>query len=259
MHIFDRSMSLRESGPHHWAVEITPAWNIGTAPNGGYLQALTVAAMGRELEHPDPLTVTTHFFSRVESDAEAEIIVEPIRDGQTTSSAMARVIQGGRERLRSMGTFADLDSLRGATAMRAYPPDFPPPEDCLFRDQVDAPFEFFKQFDVHLAPDLAHSSTTEIGGWIRFLDPRNPDLLSMPVFADGFPPTVLSLGAFGWVPTIELTVHFRAKPDPGWLQCLFSTQLIRDGHFEEDGIIWDSSGRAVAQSRQLGRILASPS
>ncbi len=255
MHIFEQSMRLTEAGPHHWAVDVSPAWDIGTAPNGGFLQALTVAAMGNELEHPDPLTVTTHFFGRVESGREATIIVEPIRDGRTTSSAAARVIQDGKERLRSLGTFADLDALHGTTAMRAYPPEFPSPEECLSRDQSSAPFAFFKQFDVRLAPELAHSSATEIGGWIRFLDHRDPDLGSMPLFADGFPPTVLSLGAFGWVPTIELTVHYRAKPEPGWLQCLFTTRLIRDGHFEEDGLIWDSSGRAVAQSRQLARIL----
>ncbi len=255
MHIFDESMRLSEAGPHRWTATVSTAWDIGTAPNGGFLQALTVCAMRNELEHPDPLTVTTHFFGRIESGRDVEILTEPIRDGKTTSSAMARVLQDGKERLRSLGTFADLDTLSGTTAMRAYPPDFPPPEDCLFRDHSEAPFEFIRQFDIHLVPELAHSSTTEIGGWIRFEDARDPDLLSMPVFADGFPPTVLSLGIFGWVPTIELTVHFRAKPEPGWLQCLFSTQLIRDGHFEEDGLIWDSSGRAVAQSRQLARIL----
>lgn len=255
MHVFDESLGLQETGPHHWSVTVSPAWNIGSSPNGGFLQALTVAAMGHELAHPDPLTVTTHFFGRVDPGHDATITVEPIHDGRTTSSAAAKLIQGGKERLRSLGTFADLDTLVGRTAVRAYPPDFPPPEECLSGDQSDAPFEFFKQFDFRFDPELAHSSATEIGGWIRFLSPRDPDLASLSVFADSFPPTVLSLGSFGWVPTIELTVHFRAKPEPGWLQCLFTTQLIRDGHFEEDGLIWDSSGRAVAQSRQLGRIL----
>lgn len=248
-------MDLKEAATHHYKATINSAWNIGDAPNGGYVQALTIAGMSRELAHPDPLSVTTHFYGPLVADEEAEIIVEPIRDGRTTSSAMARIMQDGKERARSLGTFANLDELTGPTEVKAYPPEFPPPDECLFQDPSQAPHNFTKQFDIHFDPELAHSSSTEIGGWIRFLDDRDPDLLSLPLFADGFPPTVFSLGAYGWVPTIELTVHFRAKPEPGWLQALFTTQLIRDGDYEEDGLIWDASGRAVAQSRQLARIL----
>ncbi len=255
MHPFDRDLELTSTAPHHWSAHIESRWNIGEVPNSGYLQALTVAAMGRELEHPDPLTVTTHFISPVSAGEDAVIVVEPIKDGRSTSVAMARLLQENRERLRTLGTFSDLDELSGATVQRAYPPDFPPPDECLGREPDDAPFEFVRQFDIRLSPDLAHSSASEIGGWIRFREPRAPDLAAMPLFADGFPPTVFSIGVFGWVPTLELTVHFRARPEPGWLQCLFTTHLIRDGHFEEDGVIWDSSGRAVAQSRQLARIL----
>ena len=255
MHPFDRAIDLVSTAPHHWSVHIEPRWNIGNAPNGGYLQAFTIEAMARGLEHPDPLTVTTHYISRVEAGEDAEIVVEPIKDGRSNSVAMARLLQDGREMLRTIGTFTDLDDQSGTTLQRAYPPEFPPPDDCLGGDPSAAPFEFVRQFDIRLAPDLAHSSTSEIGGWIRFREERDPDLAAMPLFADGFPPTVFSIGALGWVPTLELTVHFRAKPEPGWLQCLFTTHLIRDGHFEEDGVIWDSSGRAVAQSRQLARIL----
>ena len=55
----------------------------------------------------------------------------------------------------------------------------------------------------------------------------------------------------GWVPTIEYTVHVRAVPAPGPVQCVIRTNLIGDGFLEEDGEVRDSTGKVVATSRQL--------
>ena len=69
---------------------------------------------------------------------------------------------------------------------------------------------------------------------------------------DAFPPTVFFADLpVAWVPTIELTTHVRARPAPGWLACAFTTRFITGGFLEEDGEVWDSTGRLVAQSRQL--------
>ena len=81
--------------------------------------------------------------------------------------------------------------------------------------------EIFKRFDLALAPEVAGGAMgmpvgrPEIGGWIRFADGREPDLASLALFADALPPTVLNLDRFGWVPTIELTIHFRAEAVAG--------------------------------------------
>jgi hypothetical protein len=62
-------------------------------------------------------------------------------------------------------------------------------------------------------------------------------------------------------PTIDLTIHFRqpsrAPADPAEL-CLaiFRTRLLRDGFFEEDGVIWAPDGTVLVQSRQLGIVIA---
>ena len=55
-------------------------------------------------------------------------------------------------------------------------------------------------------------------------------------------------------PTLELTTHVRAKPAPGWLKVQHRTRNFAGGMFEEDCEVWDSSGRLVAQSRQLARL-----
>jgi hypothetical protein len=90
-------------------------------------------------------------------------------------------------------------------------------------------------------------------GWMRFADGRDPDPLALVTFADALPPTSWALGQFGWAPTVQLQVLVRALPAPGW--CLVEARAgeIAGGWIDEDYRIWDSTGRLVAQSRQLAR------
>jgi hypothetical protein len=63
-------------------------------------------------------------------------------------------------------------------------------------------------------------------------------------------PAVMEIGELG-SSTIELTVHLRAHPAPGWRACRVATRFVIGGYHEEDFEIWDSAGRIVAHSRQL--------
>ena len=80
------------------------------------------------------------------------------------------------------------------------------------------------------------------------------DSLSLAMFTDCLPPAVLNAHAAAWVPTIELTAHVRGRPAPGWLRLRFATAHLVDGYLEEDGEVWDTRDRLVAQSRQLARL-----
>ncbi len=71
---------------------------------------------------------------------------------------------------------------------------------------------------------------------------------------DALPPVAFDLGRPGWAPTLELTVHVRAKPAPGPLRVRHATRNVAGGHFEEDCEVWDSADRLVAQGRQLARM-----
>ena len=44
----------------------------------------------------------------------------------------------------------------------------------------------------------------------------------------------ISLGMVGWVPTVELTVHLRGRPAPGWLMGAFWANDLRDGRVVVD-------------------------
>jgi acyl-CoA thioesterase len=114
------------------------------------------------------------------------------------------------------------------------------------------------RLDIRLHPDEARAGAAgraQVTGWIRFHDERPPDALGSVLFADAFPPAVFGLlGLVGWVPTVELTVHVRRRPAPGWVLGQFRAQDLRDGRLIEDGALWDSQGWLIVQSRQLALV-----
>lgn len=80
------------------------------------------------------------------------------------------------------------------------------------------------------------------------------DTLGVLVVADCYPPAVFDLdgASVGWVPTLELTVQIRRRPEPdGYLASRFTTTAVTDGYLEEDGDIRAADGSLVALSRQL--------
>ena len=261
MHEFDFDTAVTPLRDGVWTADVSSRWNIGTIPNGGYLMAIALSAVESAVAHPDPMTATVHFLGRVASGEPATIEVEVLREGRTLSTACARLLQNGRERLRLLATYGDLDASEGPTLITATPPPMPPPAECIGYSLEEATMEIQKRFDIRLEPGVAGGAMghpvgrPEVGGWIRFADGREPDLKSLALFADALPPTVLNIERFGWVPTIELTIHFRAKPAPGFLRTWFASRFLVESHVEEDGEIWDSEGNLVALSRQLSRIL----
>ena len=261
--VFDDEVVVRPLGEDHFEGVVTDQWNIGDNPNGGYLLSLVLRALVASLPHPDPLTVTAHYLRRPELGP-VTIAVQPLRSGRNHSSATAAFVQGGTERIRVVATFGDLALSSGPTELRQDRPVLPPPERSTRRPEGFDPFppaaELLSRVDVRLDPATGwlhgdHSGQARNDGWARFADGRPADTLSLPLFADVFPPAVYGLLPAAWVPTLELTVHVRARPAEGWLQGSFETRYVENGYHEEDGRLWDTTGRLVAQSRQLAVLL----
>ena len=140
------------------------------------------------------------------------------------------------------------------TAVGGIPVILPPLED----DSDIAPI--LDRLDVRIDPRWAVAGAGDeavVAGWIRFADERPVDTMALMLFADAFPPSVFSmLGTIGWVPTLELTVHLRRRPAPGWIRARFVTDDLTNGMLIESGELWDSSGQLVAKSRQLALLLS---
>jgi acyl-CoA thioesterase len=255
---FDRDVAVEPIGRDRWRGHVHARWNIGSAPNGGYLVSIALSALGRTLAHPDPVAVSAHYPSRV-SPGPVEVSVRTLRAGRGHSTGTAVLEQDGEPRVLVTGTFGDLEGPDGPTIVQGARPDIPPPDACVPATGPIAP-EFIRRFDMRLTPESAgfavglRSGRGLMEGWVRFADGREPDSASLPLFADSFPPTMFQLvEKVQWVPTIELTVHGRGRPAPGWLQCRFVTRYVIGGYLEEDGEIWDGAGALVALSRQLAR------
>lgn len=269
-HDFDDDIALEplagQAGGPRFGAAISHRWDTVGPPNGGFLLALAARGLAAAAPFPDPVTLTGHFL-RPSRHTPVEIHVTPIRTGSTHATLMAGLHQGGKELLRALATFADLGAALGPTQTDARPPALPPPEECRpvaelkAQQWEDLPGRLpamYRSIDLRLArPERREpGEIARLEGWMRFTDGREPDVAALPLFADAFPPAVFDMGVSAgaiaaWVPTVELTVHVRGRPAPGWIAASFRTKFLCDGYFEEDGELWDSTGRLVALSRQL--------
>ncbi len=259
---FDTDTASTDAGGGLFQAELSAGWNVGDRPNGGYLAALIARAAGRAVPHPDPLTVTTHYL-RSPVPGPVSIDVETVRAGKRHATAMARMEQEGSERVRMLATFGDLNAADGRSIVSAEPPALPPPEECV-TGRADLPdgtvVAIMDRFEIRFDPATVGwvvgrpSGRAEVGGWVRFADGREPDPWSLLLVVDALPPTTFNLGLMGWVPTVELTTHVRARPAPGWLRVWIRTRVLAGGYLEEDAEVWDSTDTLVAMSRQLALV-----
>lgn len=262
---FEQDTAVERIGPGRWRAGASAAWNIGENANGGYAVSPVLRAMAELAEHPDPLSVTAHFLRPLRPDGrDLEITAEVVRAGRSLTVMRASLAHDGADRIVVLGGFGDLTA-RTAPGVVGHvalaPPRLAPPEECVPRAElaqgVDLPI--LERVDVRIDPASAVSGERDdavMAGWIRFADGEPPTARNLFLFADAFPPSVVPrLGAVGWVPTLEMTVHVRARPAPGWIAARFECDDLADGRMIESGSLWDATGRLVARSRQLGLVL----
>lgn len=260
---FDSETAVSPKGDGSFTTQVSSQWNIGDNPNGGYLLSSVLRAMSQVSPHADPMTVTTHFLRPGSGNQAGDIEIDLVRTGRTLSTLRGRLAQGGKTRVEVIAAFCDLPSASDAveTTWQVEAPDMPDPDTCVKRAEinqgVDLPLR--QRVDTRLHPAYANAGEIDdpvVSGWIRFADGRDPDPKGLAMFADAFPPALFGpLGQVGWVPTIELTVHVRRRPAPGWIKGRFETTDLADGRMIEDGLLWDSTGALVAHSRQVGLLL----
>jgi acyl-CoA thioesterase len=263
---FVEDTRVSPAGPGRWDAVLTDRWDI-SVPNGGYVLSVALAAVHAELGQPHPLAVSAHYLGTCEHGP-ARVDVTVLKEGRSLSTAFATLSQGGRQRVAVLATYGDVRAWSGPTLVSVAPPSLPPPAECAFIGDRPAGGMTTRppiadRVDFRPSPATARALAERgeppcLEGWLRLAEdgPITPEHL--PLLADSSPPAVFAALATGWVPTIELTVHVRAVPAPGWLRARIETRVLVEGTLEEDCTLWDADGRVVAMSRQLARILPSP-
>jgi len=254
---FDQDTHVSEVEPGQYRACLTDRWDIGTVPNGGYVMATVLSAASKSLPG-DPLSATMHFL-RPAPHGEASISVDIAKKGRTVSTLTARLESGGRECARLLATYGDLGALSGPKHVEASPPDLTGltaidrPAGAKGMPAIAARFDT-EYVESTMAWLQGKRGPAELRGRVRFADGCPLTVPSLALFSDSMPPPAFNAIDPGWVPTLELTVHFRARPAPGWLHFRFATRFIQGGLLEEDGELWDEQGTLVALSRQLATI-----
>lgn len=258
MHLFDQDLTLTKSETDSFKTEISQNWSINGNPNGGYLLAILANAM-QQSSILNAITICTATYLSKTIPGQADLLIENIGRSRHFDRWEARLLQDGKDKIRAMGTFSDIENERAEKRYEKSPPDLMPKEDCMQIPPMGN-YTVYENMDVLLDPRCAGWFTgslidiSEHKGWIRFQDNRPLDMPSLLLAADAFPPPVFtSQGMVAWVPTIEFSVNIRNIPTTPWLKCIFRTHFINNGILEEDGEIWDENDELIAVSRQIAQ------
>ena len=237
---------------------VHPGWDIGGNANGGYLLAIAGRAMSEAVGRP-PVTITSHYL-RPAPAGPCTVEVRPVKVGRRLATATASLAIDGTQVLQLVGAFGE-QTPGGPRDVVEHPPALPPFEDCAARSagaETGTRPELLNRLDVRMAPGAdgfrtgRPSGAAEMAGWFALGAEEPIDVFGLLLAVDAFAPPVFNLDLpIGWVPTIELTAHVRGVPAPGPLRCAFRSRFVQDGFVDEEGVIWDSDDRLVAQSRQL--------
>jgi acyl-CoA thioesterase len=260
---FDGDIELRAVGEGRWTAGIADGWDTPRGPLGGYVMAIALRAMQEAVADDErtPRSATMHFL-RVPVAGPVDLTAVVERAGRSLSSVSARMEQGGKLLGLALGAYSKPwpgPLLADAPMPAVDPPDLSRPSGRELSGASAPPFTHRLTMQHRFgAPPFSGADHGETGGWLGLCEARPLDAAAIAVLADAwFPAPWPRLTALAPAPTIDLTIHFRV-PVPladGLLLGRFRTGLVRDGFFDEDGVLWDADGTLVAQSRQLGLLI----
>ena len=258
MGLFEEHTAVAACQGTHWQAEVHRGWRIGSVANGGYVLALVGRALSEALNQPDPLSINAFYLAPVLL-GEVEVAVESLSETRSTHFASADLRQEGELKLRATAAYTDLDKLKGPDWTNVTPPTVPAFDDAA--SLAMSHLEIHQSIDLRMvqgAEVFAQGKTTGNGefiAWLAHKDGAAPGPIDLLMFADIMPPPIFTLyGAYGWVPTVELTVQVRRKPAAGPLLARHTTRQVTGGVAETDTEIWDVKGALVAMARQTYKV-----
>jgi acyl-CoA thioesterase len=264
---FDRETAVRRTGPGRYEADMDRGWWVMQGPNGGYLAAVILRALTDAVDDPAraPRSLTVHY-ATAPTDGAVSIAVTLERVGRSLTTATARMEQD--DRLVALAVAAFSKPRAGVEFCDVVMPQVPPPEHfAALPPPAGAPpiaprYHTRGAIGAPPSPTGPSHARAVAGGWIRLPEHRPVDALLAAAITDGWlPPMFGRVAAMVAVPTVDLTIHFRAElPHPGlapdaFVLAAFRSTVAAGGFLEEDGEVWAPDGTLLAQSRQLAVIV----
>ena len=240
-------------------------WDVFGVAHGGYLLALAGNAVLSATEAPDLFTLTTHFLRKAHHRP-IRFRVTRVGGSRRFTTVTATATQGDDVVLAVMASVGDREQLDGpswrrsepwaADPSRLTPRAGSPQMEAMGAGRVVTPEVAARAGERLDVATLGFAGGEPDGtGEIRAVVEDVPaDQLGALLTCDVTPPAAWNaLGPAGWVPTIELTAHIRARTGTGPLSVRATSRHVTDGFLEEDALVHDATGRLMVQSRQLAR------
>ena len=243
-----------------YAANLSRDWEIW-GPNGGYLAAIALRAVGREAQIPRPASFTGHFL-RVARFDPVQIRVTAVHRGRRSESFEVRIEQEGRAVFTALvRTAAEGPGLEHDVARR---PEVPDPETLQTADALRNPDEprhaFWRNLDARpVWPErfdqkwVRHEPIWH--EWYRFrpratfedpfLDAGRMllliDTLSWPAACQPHPEPDFQ------APNLDVTAWFyRSDPKGEWLFADHDCTVAEAGLMGTTGRVWSRDGRLLA-------------
>lgn len=261
-HPFDRDTALEPVAAGRWRASVSEGWFVEQGPNGGFVAALAARALTQTAGADRPPRSLTLHFLRAPVAGELAVACEVEREGRSTTFQSLRFEQDGATVALGLGCCAAWRE--GQPEWNdTEAPEVASPEECeRIPHGIPGNPRFLVNYEMRPAFGEATPGPARTGGWIRLAEARGLDPVLLAALTDAWVPSAfLRMPEPSFVPTLDLTVHWRAPLDAGagghpWVLGAFTTRLAAGGVWEEDGELWSADGVLLAQSRQLAVVRA---
>jgi acyl-CoA thioesterase len=255
---FDQDLELESLGDGAWRAQVPKHWYVVRGANGGLPAAQATRAMMLAVEDPQrlPRSLTLHYLEApTEGPLDYHVTVE--RTGRTATDVSIRIMRGEAVMALGLGWLGDWRG-DGPEWTETQMPEVRSPDriEPLIPRPGMAPM--LANYDIRPAlgaPPMSGADRSLVGAWLRTARPRRLDHAALAAYSDAlFPAVWARLTEPAFMPTLDLTVHWRAPMPDGehpWVLGRFWSERTAGGVFDENGELWSEHGQLLMQSRQL--------
>jgi acyl-CoA thioesterase len=257
---FDQAVALHSLGAGRYSGSTHSAWLNMVGPFGGITAAVVLQAV---MQHPDrlgnPVSLTVNFCAGVAEGA-FEIIAKPARTNRSTQHWQIQLSQAGEVVITATAVTA---TRRSTFSSNESPMPAVASAQSLQRAQPSK-LEWTQRYDMRsITGNLptvwdGTEGDTLTQMWVRDVQERTVDFVSLAAMADSFFPRVyLRRKTFVPIGTVSMTVYFHA--DAAELAALGNAFLLGqakaqcffNGFFDQTAQLWSEAGTLVATTHQV--------